>query len=414
MKKESYFHSIRISEEKCLGCTYCMRVCPTEGIRVKNGKAWIQDLKCIDCGECVRNCPHSAIASELDLCTFLTSFDYKILVLPSSFASLDFKGIPYEIILKRLFYAGFNEIWEEGIGNEMFLLNTRELLRKRGEKKPIISTACPSIVRFLQVNFPSLLYYLSPLNAPKDILANFIRDERKKYKNLKIFYASPCPAKVTSVKNPQGIKRSQFDYVLGTNNLYNKVLSIREMGEGKIYLSGRVGLSMGEKSGEKNFLKNYKVISISGVQEAKNFFEKLEEEKIPMIDYVEVWACPNGCVGGSLLPTEDINIASFRLELENEKRMHKYSKSVDTLKISKSINQKILFLSEEIKPRPQYFLAEKFEEAASILNETGKILKKLPQIDCGSCGAPSCRAFAEDVAKKEATLTDCIFFKNKQ
>jgi iron only hydrogenase large subunit-like protein len=414
MKNESYFHSIRISEEKCLGCTHCMRVCPTEGIRLRKGKAYIQDLKCIDCGECLRTCPHSAITSEVDLCNLLANFDYKILILPSSFASLDFKGIPYEIVLKRLFYSGFNEIWEEGIGNEIFLLKTRELLRKRKEKKPIISTACPSIVRFLQVNFPSLLYFLSPLNAPKDILASFIREERENYKKLGIFYASPCPAKVTSVKNPQGIRKSQFDDVFGTNNLYNKVLSIREMGEGKIYLSGRVGLSMGEKGGEKNFLKNYKVISISGVQEAKNFFEKLEEEKIPPVDYIETWSCANGCVGGSLLPSEDTNIASFRLESERKKRFNKFSKDVDTIKIYKSIKEEILFLSEEIKPRPQYFLSEKFEEAAKIMNETEKILKKLPQIDCGSCGAPSCRAFAEDVAKGEATLSECIFYKNKR
>ncbi len=414
MRNENYFHSIRISEKKCLGCTHCMRVCPTEGIRLRKGKAFLQDLKCIDCGECLRNCPHSAITSEVDLCDSMSRFDYRILVLPSSLASLDFKGIPYEIILKRLFYLGFNEIWEEGIGNEIFLLKTRELLRNKSKRKLIISTACPSIVRFLQVNFPSLLYYLSPLNAPKDILASFIRGERKNYKNLGIFYASPCPAKVTSVKNPQGIKESQFDYTLGSDNLYNKVLSIRETGEGKMYLSGNLGLSMGKKGSEKNFLKNYKVISISGIQEAKNFFEKLEEEKIPPLDYIEVWACYNGCVGGSLLPSEDSNIAYFRLELENKNRTNLFSKDIDTFSIYKSIKSDILYLTEEIKPRPQYFLAENFEAAAKIMNETKKILEKLPQIDCGSCGAPSCRAFAEDVAKGETTLYSCVFLKSKK
>ena len=153
MKNEKYFHSIRISEEKCLGCTHCMRVCPTEGIRLRKGKAYIQDLKCIDCGECLRACPHSAITSEIDFCDSLSNFEYKILILPSSFTSLDFKGIPYEIVLKRLFYTGFNEIWEEGIGNEIFLLKTRELLRNKSKRKLIISTACPSIVRFLQLTF---------------------------------------------------------------------------------------------------------------------------------------------------------------------------------------------------------------------------------------------------------------------
>ena len=34
--------------------------------------------------------------------------------------------------------------------------------------------------------------------------------------------------------------------------------------------------------------------------------------------------------------------------------------------------------------------------------------KQLPQIDCGSCGAPTCRAFAEDVVKGEAVMEDCV------
>ncbi len=34
--------------------------------------------------------------------------------------------------------------------------------------------------------------------------------------------------------------------------------------------------------------------------------------------------------------------------------------------------------------------------------------KQLPQIDCGSCGAPTCRAFAEDVVKGEANVEDCV------
>ena len=32
----------------------------------------------------------------------------------------------------------------------------------------------------------------------------------------------------------------------------------------------------------------------------------------------------------------------------------------------------------------------------------------LPAIDCGSCGAPTCRAFAEDVIRGERTVDECI------
>ena len=37
-----------------------------------------------------------------------------------------------------------------------------------------------------------------------------------------------------------------------------------------------------------------------------------------------------------------------------------------------------------------------------------KLREMLPGIDCGSCGAPNCRAFAEDVVRKTANKNDCI------
>jgi Na+-translocating ferredoxin:NAD+ oxidoreductase RNF subunit RnfB len=33
----------------------------------------------------------------------------------------------------------------------------------------------------------------------------------------------------------------------------------------------------------------------------------------------------------------------------------------------------------------------------------------LPGLDCGSCGAPSCRALAEDIARGTAVESDCVF-----
>ena len=38
-----------------------------------------------------------------------------------------------------------------------------------------------------------------------------------------------------------------------------------------------------------------------------------------------------------------------------------------------------------------------------------EIFGHLPKLDCGSCGAPTCRAMAEDVALGLASEDDCIF-----
>lgn len=44
----TYFHSVRLDEEKCMGCTNCIKRCPTQAIRVRSGKAHIISERCID------------------------------------------------------------------------------------------------------------------------------------------------------------------------------------------------------------------------------------------------------------------------------------------------------------------------------------------------------------------------------
>ena len=54
MDKVIRYHSVRLDKTRCKGCTNCLKHCPTEAIRVRNGRAHIIDERCIDCGECIR------------------------------------------------------------------------------------------------------------------------------------------------------------------------------------------------------------------------------------------------------------------------------------------------------------------------------------------------------------------------
>ena len=64
--------------------------------------------------------------------------------------------------------------------------------------------------------------------------------------------------------------------------------------------------------------------------------------------------------------------------------------------------------TEEVEYEPVFSLGSNFREKIQKMAQVEELTKKFPGIDCGSCGAPSCRALAEDITRGEAKETDCI------
>ena len=54
------------------------------------------------------------------------------------------------------------------------------------------------------------------------------------------------------------------------------------------------------------------------------------------------------------------------------------------------------------------------EESMRMLLRMEEIIKTLPQIDCGSCGAPTCRAFANDVVRGRSDISECVVFMREE
>ena len=81
----------------------------------------------------------------------------------------------------------------------------------------------------------------------------------------------------------------------------------------------------------------------------------------------------------------------------------------DKRDIRERYRQKHFHMRQKYEPRPIRALDEDLGKAIEKQKNKDEIYNSLPKIDCGICGAPTCLAFAKDVVKGDAQLSDCIF-----
>ncbi|HEX7410984.1 MAG TPA: 4Fe-4S binding protein, partial [Bacteroidales bacterium] len=165
MENPNFHHALQIKENLCIGCSHCMDVCPTEAIRVRNGKALLIANKCVDCGECFRACPVSAIIIDHDDFSEIFSYKYRVALVPMVFIGQFADNVKRTHIFSALLETGFTHIQE--VEESVEVLH-QCLLRYQATNrvKPLISSFCPAIVRLIQVKFPGLVDNIMLLKPP--------------------------------------------------------------------------------------------------------------------------------------------------------------------------------------------------------------------------------------------------------
>ncbi len=402
-----FYHSVTLDADKCKGCTNCIKRCPTEAIRVRDGKARIINERCTDCGECIRVCPHRAKRAIFDDISRLNEFKYKIALPPPTLYGQFNNLSDIDYVLTGLMGLGFDDVFEVSRSAEIISDATRRLIKEGKLKTPIISSACPAVVRLIRVRFPQLCDNVLQLLSPMQDAARRAKEEAHAKTGLPMedigaFFITPCPAKMTDIKQPIGIEKSWADGAFAISELYPKLVDKMNKVITPLPLatSGIIGVSWASSGGESSALIREQYLAADGMENVMSVLEALEGERLSELDFIELNACPGGCVGGALT-VENPYVAKARVQ-----RLRKY--------LPVSLNR---FDGDmpyiKWKSKLEYMgvmkLSNDLGEAMSMMAEIDRITEILPSLDCGSCGAPSCRALAEDIITGSAQMNDCVF-----
>lgn len=413
-----FFHSVTLKEDKCVGCTNCVKRCPTEAIRIRNGKAFIASERCIDCGECIRICPHHAKRARYTHMEDLGKFKYNI-ALPAPSLYGQFNNLDdIDYVLTGLKKMGFDQVYEVSRAAELVSEATRKLMYNpetgMSLPRPVISSACPAVVRPIRVRFPDLCDHVLPLKSPMETAAGMAKREAVEKtglpeRDIGCFFITPCPAKVTDIQMPLGIDRSKVDGAIAISEVFPTLSHTMDRLESiePIANSGIIGVGWSTSGGESAALLNEKYLAADGIENVIRVLEEVEDERIGELDFIDLNACAGGCVGG-VLCVENPYVAKARIQ-----RLRKYL-PVSQNHLAGGPVPTDMEWEGELEFSNVMTLSADLSEAMRMMVEIDNIEEELPGLDCGACGAPTCRAFAEDVVKGACRKTDCVFVYRKQ
>jgi len=415
-----YHHSLRIDADRCDGCMSCLRACPTAAVRVRKGRAITLEDRCIDCGECIRVCPRIAVLPLTDQLADLSKFDCTIAVpSPTLYAQFDAETLP-GVITAALKKCGFSDVECVSSACDVAKIATEMFLNDYRGEYPLISSFCPTVVRLVQVKYPELVGQLMPVLAPREIAARDAKARKSVETGLPperigAVYIAPCPSKMVAILEHPGMRRSYLDTAVSISDLFQTLAAaVAHVSEPVDNLDAgetASGVGWAFLGGLPSFLPAENTLAVAGLPNLIRILDDVEKGRLRKYAYIECHACAEGCVGGPLT-VEDPYVARAK----TIKLMQKLpaGPAVDRRVIERRYRDEGFLMDEPLASRPLQPLDEDISRAITKMKERDRIFAGLPRIDCGACGAPTCRAFAEDIVLGGAEEGNCVFFYQRE
>lgn len=222
----SHTSILQFRTANCKNCYKCIRNCPVKAIRVTNQQAQIIEEQCILCEKCIAVCPQHAKVEHDDIPAIqrVIASGKKVIasVHPAYLARYGWNSIgDLEKYLQKM---GFWKAFDAAQGAAVMKEEYTRLLREQQQKKLVVSSNCPVVVRLIETKYPHLTEYLAPVYSMKQMHAAYLREQ---YPDASIVYISPCISVMSELKERQ----SCADYVITFGELNNWMKDIQEKTE---------------------------------------------------------------------------------------------------------------------------------------------------------------------------------------
>ena len=423
---------IHIDEEKCVNCHACVMVCPVKFCNIASGAViQIDHNTCIGCGACVAACTHEARNMVDDLAPFLDALEAgtpMIAIIAPSIVS----NFPdsYRRIIGWLRSRGVAAVFDVAFGAELTVKSYAEYMKTKSPPV-LITQPCPVIVSFLEIHHPELLPWLAPIGSPMQHTMQLIRKFYSQYADAKVVALAPCVAKrrefdaiglgdylVTFKSLDQYFRGNRVDLTQFSESDFDNPPAERA-----IFFSMPGGLLRATSRDVENIGEKTRVIE--GVGTVYEYLRKLPEMirlgRNPLL--IDCLNCEYGCnagpasVAGERSPDElEWHIKQRAAELKkhyaattNAETSVVIQRVLDTFWQPGMYDRQYIDLSGNIS-----WKIPSEEEIQEIFRTRLEKTSAKDEINCGSCGYPSCRVMAIALYNDLMDTAHCHVWQKKQ
>ncbi len=399
---------LRLNAENCQNCFKCIRECPLKAIEFKENHTKIIEEECILCGKCMEICPQNAkyVRQNVDeVKTLLAEGKPVCLSLAPSYTGW-YGNATFAQLSAALKKLGFARVEETAIGAAEVTKEYEELLAS-GKMKNVIATSCSSMVMLIERHFPALIGSLAPVSSPMMAHARLMREA---YGDIRVVFVGPCLSKMQESEDP--LAGGLVDQVLTFEDidLWMKEAGIRLEEEDPDATGVAQPLSRIYPKQEgiiKTMLNNfhgYTPISVDGHSRCLDFFGQMQSGEVDHL-FVEANICIGGCIGGPIMEKHRKNVIHSLVSLKSEPQPMDRNPSASA---SLTLLHPRVFANRQVETKKPTE-----EQIREILASIGKTTKE-QELNCGSCGYPTCRDKAVAVFNGKADVTMCLPFLREQ